>query len=64
MNPFIEYFNEHKQYNSLIILTDGAIGEKTANTFKPTLMVICSTGEKVEKVQANGWGNVIKIQEN
>jgi predicted metal-dependent peptidase len=64
MNPFIQYFNEHRQYNSLIILTDGEIGEKTVNTFKPTLMVICSNGSKVEEVQANGWGNVIKIQEN
>jgi predicted metal-dependent peptidase len=64
MNPFIEYFNEHKQYNSLIILTDGAIGEKTVNTFKPMLMVLCSAGETVETVQSNGWGNVIKIQEN
>ena len=64
MNPFIIYFNENRQYNSLIILTDGEIGEKTVNTFKPMLMVICSTGEKVETVQANGWGNVIKIQEN
>jgi len=64
MNPFIEYFNEHKQYNSLIILTDGAIGEKTVNTFKPMLMVLCSSGETVETVQSNGWGNVIKIQEN
>jgi predicted metal-dependent peptidase len=64
MNPFIEYFNQHKQYNSLIILTDGAIGEKTVNTFKPMLMVLCSTGETIETVQSNGWGNVIKIQKN
>ena len=64
MNLFIEYFNEHKQYNSLIILTDGAIGEKTVNTFKPMLMVLCSSGETIETVQSNGWGNVIKIQEN
>jgi hypothetical protein len=64
MNPFIEYFNQHKQYNSLIILTDGAIGEKTINTFKPMLMVLCSAGETIETVQSNGWGNTIKIQKN
>jgi len=64
MNPFITYFNENRQYNSLIILTDGEIGEKTVNTFKPMLMVVCSNGSKVEEVQANGWGNVIKIQNN
>ena len=63
MNPFITYFNEHRQYNSLIILTDGFIGNRTVNTFKPTLMVICSKGEKIETVRDSGWGNIIKIQD-
>jgi predicted metal-dependent peptidase len=62
MNPFIDYINQHKQYNSLIILTDGYIGEKTSNTLKPTLTVICSDGDVIEHVVENGWGNVIKIQ--
>jgi len=64
MNIFIDYFNENKQYNSLIILTDGEIGEKTSTTFKPTLLVLCSTGADIETVVENGWGNVIKIQNN
>ena len=63
MNPFIDYANKHKQYSSLIVLTDGFIGEKTSNTFKPMLTVICSNGEKIETVKENGWGNVIKIQD-
>jgi predicted metal-dependent peptidase len=62
MNPFIEYFNQHRQYNSLIILTDGFIGNCTVKTFKPTLMVISSNGEELETVKNNGWGNVLKIQ--
>jgi predicted metal-dependent peptidase len=62
MNPFIDYVNKHKQYNSLIILTDGFIGEKTLNTLKPTLTVLCSNGASVEEVKNNGWGNTIKIQ--
>ena len=60
MNPFIKYFNEHKNYNSLIILTDGEIGERTENSFKPVLTVLCSKGN-VDDVKENGWGNVIKI---
>ena len=44
------------------ILTDGFIPEKSVNTFKPMLMVICSKGEKVEKVKELNWNNVIKIQ--
>jgi predicted metal-dependent peptidase len=63
MNPFITYFNEHRQYNSLIILTDGYIGDRTVNTFKPMLTVICSNGEKIEVLKENGWGNIIKIQD-
>ena len=63
MNPFIDYINKHKQYSSLIILTDGFIGEKTSNTFKPMLTVICSNGETIETVKENGWGNIIKIQD-
>jgi predicted metal-dependent peptidase len=62
MNVFIEYFNKHKQYNSLIILTDGFIGEKTINTFKPMLTVLTSNGAVLEEVKNNKWGNVIKIQ--
>ncbi len=42
MNPFITYFNEHREFNSLIILTDGHIGENTVKTLKPMMMVICS----------------------
>jgi predicted metal-dependent peptidase len=61
MNPFIEYFNEHKNYNSLIILTDGHIGERTKNSFKPVLTVLCSSGANIEETKENGWGNVIKI---
>ena len=62
MNVFIEYFNKHKQYNSLIILTDGYIGEKTTNTFKPMLTVLTSNGASIEDVKNNKWGNVIKMQ--
>jgi predicted metal-dependent peptidase len=61
MNPFIEYFNKHKEFNSLIILTDGYIGSRTIQSFKPTLLVICSNGESIEVVKENGWGNTIKI---
>lgn len=64
MNPFIKYFNENKQFNSLIILTDGFIGDKRENTFKPMLTVLCSNGESIEKVRECGWGNVIKITKN
>ena len=63
MNPFVEYFNKNRQYNSLVILTDGFIPEKSVNTFKPLLTVICSKGEKVEKVKELGWNNTIKIQD-
>jgi predicted metal-dependent peptidase len=61
MNPFIAYFNEHKEFNSLIILTDGHIGENTVKTFKPMMMVICSSGDDVKSVKENGWGHTIKI---
>ena len=61
MNPFIEYFNQNKQYTNLIILTDGFIGGNTVKTFKPTLMVLCSRGASVEEVKGNGWGSTIKI---
>ena len=61
MNPFIEYFNKHKEFNSLIILTDGFIGNNTVKSFKPTLMVISSNGADVEIVRNTGWGNTIKI---
>jgi len=63
MNPFIDYVNKHRHYNSLIILTDGFIGEKTTNTLKPMLTVICSKGDTIENVKENGWGNIIKIQD-
>jgi predicted metal-dependent peptidase len=62
MNPFVKYLNENRQYNSLVILTDGFIPEKSVTTFKPLLTVICSKGEKVERVKELGWNNVIKIQ--
>jgi len=62
MNPFVKYFNEHRQYNSLIVLTDGYIPEKSTTTFKPMLMVLCSNGATVESVKELDWGNVIKIQ--
>ena len=62
MNPFIKYFNENRQFNSLIILTDGHIGNKTVNTFKPMLTVLCSDGNDIDSVKKEGWGNVIKIQ--
>ena len=61
MNPFIEYFNKHKEFNSLIILTDGYIGSRAIQSFKPTLLVLCSNGESIEAVKENGWGNTIKI---
>jgi len=61
MNPFIEYFNKHKEFNSLIILTDGYIGHNTAKSFKPTIMVITADGENVDTVKENGWGNTIKM---
>lgn len=56
MNPFIEYFNQNRQYTNLIILTDGFIGDNTVKTFRPTLMVLCSNGASVENVKENGWG--------
>ena len=61
MNPFIDYFNKHKEFNSLIILTDGYIGNNEVKSFKPTLMVISSNGADVEIVREAGWGNTIKI---
>jgi predicted metal-dependent peptidase len=61
MNPFITYFNEHREFNSLIILTDGYIGNNEVKTFKPKMMVICSNGEDIETVKQNGWGHTIKI---
>jgi len=61
MNPFITYFNEHREFNSLIILTDGHIGENKVKTLKPMMMVICSSGDDVESVKENGWGHTIKI---
>ena len=61
MNPFIEYFNKHKEFNSLIILTDGYIGSNTVKSFKPTIMVITADGENVDTVKENGWGNTIKM---
>lgn len=61
MNPFIEYFNKHKEFNSLIILTDGYIGNNEVKSFKPTLMVISSNGADAEIVRSAGWGNTIKI---
>jgi predicted metal-dependent peptidase len=61
MNPFIEYFNEHREFNSLIILTDGYIGNNTIKSFKPTIMVITADGESVDTVKENGWGNTIKM---
>ena len=61
MNPFIKYFNEHKEFNSLIILTDGYIGENNTKSFKPTIMVITADGENVDTVKENGWGNTIKM---
>ena len=63
MNPFIDYINQHKQYSSLIVLTDGFIGVKTSNTFKPMLTVVSSNGDIIENIVENGWGNVIKIQD-
>ena len=61
MNPFIEYVNKHKQYSNLIVLTDGFIPERSINTFKPLLTVVCSNGEEVIKVKELGWTNTIKI---
>lgn len=62
MNPFVKYFNEHRQYNSLIVLTDGYIPERSVNTFKPMLMVLSSNGSSIEEVKGLDWGNIIKIQ--
>ena len=61
MNPIIEYFNEHRHYSSLIILTDGHIGERDVRSHKPTMMVLCKNGAKVEEVKQS-WGHTIKIQ--
>jgi predicted metal-dependent peptidase len=57
MNVFIDYFNKNPQYNSLIIFTDGYIGERTLGSFKPILTVLTSNGEKLETVIENKWGN-------
>lgn len=62
MNPIIEYFNKNKQYSNLIILTDGYIGEREVNSFKPTMLVISRNGAEIEKVK-NSWGHTIKIQD-
>ena len=61
MDIFIDYMNEHHEYNSLIILTDGFIGKRESKSFKPVLTVVSSNGEKLETVIENEWGNVIKI---
>jgi predicted metal-dependent peptidase len=61
MNPIIEYFNVHRHYSSLIILTDGHIGERNVRSYKPTMMVLCKAGAKVEEVKQS-WGHTIKIQ--
>ena len=61
MNPIIEYFNEHRHYSSLIILTDGFIGERNVHSYKPTMMVLCKGGAGVEEVKQS-WGHTIKIQ--
>jgi predicted metal-dependent peptidase len=61
MNPIIEYFNEHRQYSSLIILTDGFIGGRTVRSHKPTMMVLCKKGADAEEIQKS-WGHTIKIQ--
>jgi predicted metal-dependent peptidase len=62
MNPIIDYFNKHREYNSLIILTDGFIGERVTKSFKPTMIVLCSSGEQINVVKNNGWGHTIKMQ--
>ena len=61
MNPIIEYFNEQHHYSSLIILTDGFIGERNIRSHKPTMMVLCKKGDDVETVKES-WGHTIKIQ--
>lgn len=61
MNPFVRYVNKHKQYSNLIILTDGFIPERSVNTFKPLLTVLCSNGADVSNVKELGWTNTIKI---
>ena len=63
MNPIIDYFNQKPIYNSLIILTDGFVGEKTSNMFKPMLMVITKDGESLDNLKTNGWENCIKMLE-
>jgi predicted metal-dependent peptidase len=62
MNPIIEYFNKNRQYSNLVILTDGYIGERTVNSFKPTMMVISRHGANIEDVKKSDWGHTIKIQ--
>ena len=61
MNPIIEYFNEQRHYSSLIILTDGYIGERNIHSHKPTMMVLCKVGADIETVKQS-WGHTIKIQ--
>jgi len=61
MNPIIEYFNEQRHYSSLIILTDGHIGERNVRSYKPTMMVLCKAGADMETVKQS-WGHTIKIQ--
>jgi len=61
MNPIIEYFNEQRHYSSLIILTDGFIGERNVRSYKPTMMVLCKAGADMETVKQS-WGHTIKIQ--
>ena len=61
MNPIIEYFNKNRQYSNLVILTDGYIGERTVNSFKPTMMVLSNHGAKIDEVKES-WGHTIKIQ--
>jgi predicted metal-dependent peptidase len=63
MNPFIEYINTHKEYNNLIILTDGFIPNRVINTFKPVLVVVCSNGETIETMKEKNWNNIIKINQ-
>jgi len=52
MSPIIEYYNEHhKEYNTLIILTDGECESEPAKARTQMLWVICSGGVDVKKIE-------------
>jgi predicted metal-dependent peptidase len=52
MSPIIEYYNKHhKEYNTLIILTDGECESEPVKARTQMLWVICSSGIDIKKIE-------------